>query len=124
MGQLFQILKHSLVSGPAAVADDVVIVSCISETQIKTTCCVDSVREEDDDGKVFLHLEVPLTHLLMCLKCFFPFSSAGFRLFSTSVPGQTAEDRPAPARRRPAPSSRFLFLCGFQLWIIMMFHHL
>ncbi|XP_028433225.1 protein CUSTOS isoform X2 [Perca flavescens] len=29
----------------------------------------------------------------------------GFRLFSTSVPGQTADDPPAPVRRRPVPSS-------------------
>ncbi|XP_078106383.1 protein CUSTOS isoform X2 [Sander vitreus] len=29
----------------------------------------------------------------------------GFRLFSTSVPGQTADDTPAPMRRRPVPSS-------------------
>lgn len=58
-------------SGRAAVADDVVIVSCISETPTKTTSCVDSVREEEDDGKVFLRLEVLLTRLLMCLKCFF-----------------------------------------------------
>uniref|UniRef100_A0A3Q1FRW5 Protein CUSTOS n=1 Tax=Acanthochromis polyacanthus TaxID=80966 RepID=A0A3Q1FRW5_9TELE len=29
----------------------------------------------------------------------------GFRLFSTSVPGQKADDPPAPVRRRPVPSS-------------------
>ncbi|XP_031156672.1 protein CUSTOS isoform X2 [Sander lucioperca] len=29
----------------------------------------------------------------------------GFRLFSTSVPGQTDDDTPAPVRRRPVPSS-------------------
>uniref|UniRef100_A0A3Q3RJZ6 Protein CUSTOS n=1 Tax=Mastacembelus armatus TaxID=205130 RepID=A0A3Q3RJZ6_9TELE len=29
----------------------------------------------------------------------------GFRLFSTSVPGQTAQDTPAPVKRRPVPSS-------------------
>nr|XP_061841866.1 protein CUSTOS isoform X2 [Nerophis lumbriciformis] len=29
----------------------------------------------------------------------------GFRLFSTSVPGQPAEDPPPPVRRRPIPSS-------------------
>ncbi|KAM9360028.1 protein CUSTOS isoform 2-T2 [Symphorus nematophorus] len=54
--------------------------SCITETQTETSSCVESAKCDDDDDE-------------------------GFRLFSTSVPGETAEDPPAPVRRRPVPSS-------------------
>uniref|UniRef100_A0A3P8SBI2 Protein CUSTOS n=1 Tax=Amphiprion percula TaxID=161767 RepID=A0A3P8SBI2_AMPPE len=40
--------------------------------------------------------------LMIMMKVFF---LLGFRLFSTSVPGQKADDPPAPVRRRPVPSS-------------------
>ncbi|KAK2837623.1 hypothetical protein Q5P01_014835 [Channa striata] len=53
--------------------------SYITETQSETPTCMESVKCDDDDE--------------------------GFRLFSTSVPGQTAEDPPAPVRRRPVSSS-------------------
>ncbi|XP_051278105.1 protein CUSTOS [Dicentrarchus labrax] len=50
-------------------------------TETETSSCVESTKRDDDDDE-------------------------GFRLFSTSVPGQTAaEDLPAPPRRRPVPSS-------------------
>ncbi|XP_058493318.1 protein CUSTOS [Solea solea] len=52
---------------------------CISETQTTSSSCVASAKCDDEDE--------------------------GFRLFSTSVPGQTAEEPPAPVRRRPLPSS-------------------
>ncbi|XP_075881701.1 protein CUSTOS isoform X2 [Nelusetta ayraudi] len=55
--------------------------SCISETQIEWTSCAAAGGGEDDD------------------------EDNGFRLFSTSVPGQRGEEPPAAARRRPAPSS-------------------
>ncbi|XP_041793764.1 protein CUSTOS [Chelmon rostratus] len=50
---------------------------CITEIQTETSSCA-SEKCDDDEG---------------------------FLLFSTSVPGQTADDPPAPARRRPVPSS-------------------
>uniref|UniRef100_A0A3P8SB22 Protein CUSTOS n=1 Tax=Amphiprion percula TaxID=161767 RepID=A0A3P8SB22_AMPPE len=53
--------------------------SCISEMKPETSSCVESARSHDNDE--------------------------GFRLFSTSVPGQKADDPPAPVRRRPVPSS-------------------
>ncbi|XP_070820680.1 protein CUSTOS isoform X2 [Chaetodon trifascialis] len=52
--------------------------SCITEIQTEASSCVESAQCDDDEG---------------------------FLLFSTSVPGQSADDRPAPVRRRPAPSS-------------------
>ncbi|KAG7490680.1 hypothetical protein JOB18_040268 [Solea senegalensis] len=52
---------------------------CISETQTTSSSCVASAKCDDEDE--------------------------GFRLFSTSVPGQTSEEPPAPVRRRPVPSS-------------------
>ncbi|XP_075881700.1 protein CUSTOS isoform X1 [Nelusetta ayraudi] len=87
--------------------------SCISETQIEWTSCAAAGGGEDDDedngeALLLLHLQVPLTgSLLSCPAVFFSLrcSSAGFRLFSTSVPGQRGEEPPAAARRRPAPSS-------------------
>ncbi|XP_035496030.1 protein CUSTOS isoform X1 [Scophthalmus maximus] len=54
--------------------------SYISETQIKNSSCVESAGCDDDDEE-------------------------GFRLFSTSVPGQTTEEPPVPVRRRPVYSS-------------------
>ncbi|XP_034452301.1 protein CUSTOS isoform X2 [Hippoglossus hippoglossus] len=54
--------------------------SSISETQTKSSSCVESANCDDADDE-------------------------GFRLFSTSIPGQTAEEPPAPVRRRPVPSS-------------------
>lgn len=58
-------------------------------------------------------------------KIFSLFSVSGFRLFSTSVPGRTAEEPPAPVRRRPVPSSRFFFfLCVvFRLYLISLLFH-
>ncbi|KAM3610735.1 uncharacterized protein V6R79_008159 [Siganus canaliculatus] len=53
--------------------------SCISEVQTEASSHVNAAEDDEDD--------------------------AGFRLFSTSVPGQVAEEPPAPARRRPLPSS-------------------
>ncbi|XP_071374931.1 protein CUSTOS isoform X2 [Centroberyx affinis] len=52
--------------------------SCISEMQPGTSSRAESTNWDDDEG---------------------------FRLFSTSVPGQTADDPPPPVRRRPVPSS-------------------
>ncbi|XP_067377106.1 protein CUSTOS [Channa argus] len=52
--------------------------SYITETQTEPPSCMESLRCYED---------------------------AGFRLFSTSVPGETAEDRPAPVKRRPVSSS-------------------
>ncbi|XP_062240288.1 protein CUSTOS isoform X1 [Platichthys flesus] len=57
-----------------------VFLSHISETQTKSSSCVESANCDDADGE-------------------------GFRLFSTSIPGQTVEEPPALVRRRPAPSS-------------------
>ncbi|XP_034548685.1 protein CUSTOS [Notolabrus celidotus] len=54
--------------------------NCITEMQTENSTRVDSAKSEDDDDE-------------------------GFRLFSSSVPGQKAEDPPAPVRRRPVPSS-------------------
>ncbi|XP_047447351.1 protein CUSTOS [Mugil cephalus] len=55
--------------------------SCISEKQPATSSCVKSSQCNDDGDE-------------------------GFRLFSTSVPGQEADpDPPVPVRRRPVPSS-------------------
>ncbi|XP_040010546.1 protein CUSTOS isoform X2 [Xiphias gladius] len=60
--------------------------SYITEKQNTTSSCVESAKcggcgdDDDNDDK-------------------------GFRLFSTSVPGQTAEEPQAPVRRRPVPSS-------------------
>uniref|UniRef100_UPI0037E8F1B6 protein CUSTOS n=1 Tax=Semicossyphus pulcher TaxID=241346 RepID=UPI0037E8F1B6 len=53
--------------------------NCITEMHNQASSCVDSAKCDNDDE--------------------------GFRLFSSSVPGQTADDPPAPVRRRPAPSS-------------------
>ncbi|XP_042344980.1 protein CUSTOS [Plectropomus leopardus] len=53
--------------------------SSITEMKMETFSRVQSAKCDDDDG--------------------------GFRLFSTSVPGQTVDDPPAPVRRRPVPSS-------------------
>ncbi|XP_068166135.1 protein CUSTOS isoform X1 [Antennarius striatus] len=44
-----------------------------------------------------------------CVKAGESDEDEGFRLFSTSVPGQTNDDPPAPVQRRPVPSSRFFF---------------
>lgn len=51
--------------------------SSITEWQNKTFSCLESTKCDDE----------------------------GFRLFSTSVPGQLVGDPPAPVRRRPVPSS-------------------
>ncbi|KAG8012242.1 Potassium voltage-gated channel subfamily V member 2 [Nibea albiflora] len=56
--------------------------SCITEMQTEASSRVESTHR-DDDGD----------------------NDGGFRLFSTSVPGQTADESPAPVRRRPVPSS-------------------
>ncbi|XP_045891838.1 protein CUSTOS isoform X1 [Micropterus dolomieu] len=53
--------------------------SCITEMQNETSSSVKSAQFDDNDE--------------------------GFLLFSTSVPGQTAVDPPAPVRRRTVPSS-------------------
>uniref|UniRef100_A0A3Q1K2M5 Protein CUSTOS n=1 Tax=Anabas testudineus TaxID=64144 RepID=A0A3Q1K2M5_ANATE len=53
--------------------------SYITEMQTETSSCVESAKCDDHDE--------------------------GFRLFTTSVPGQAAEDAPAPVKRRPIPSS-------------------
>ncbi|KAF6723593.1 uncharacterized protein FQA47_017140 [Oryzias melastigma] len=55
--------------------------SCLSETQPKNSkyLGLTNCEDGDDDG--------------------------GFRLFSTSIPGQKVIEPPAPARRRPVPSS-------------------
>ncbi|XP_037537148.1 protein CUSTOS isoform X2 [Nematolebias whitei] len=55
--------------------------SCISELQSETSHGLESTNRGHDN------------------------QDEGFRLFSTSVPGQKADHPPAPARRRPAPSS-------------------
>ncbi|XP_049435411.1 protein CUSTOS [Epinephelus fuscoguttatus] len=52
----------------------------ITEMKMETLSCLQSAKCDDDDDE-------------------------GFRLFSTSVPGQTADNPPAPVRRRPIPSS-------------------
>ncbi|XP_031705387.1 protein CUSTOS [Anarrhichthys ocellatus] len=54
--------------------------SSIAEMCTETVSCVESAKCDDDDHE-------------------------GFRLLSTSVPGQPADDPPAPVRRRPLPSS-------------------
>ncbi|KAK9522397.1 hypothetical protein VZT92_018865 [Zoarces viviparus] len=54
--------------------------SSIAEMCTETLSCVESAKCDDDDHE-------------------------GFRLLSTSVPGQPADDPPAPVRRRPLPSS-------------------
>ncbi|CAK6950412.1 protein CUSTOS [Scomber scombrus] len=51
--------------------------SCISELKTETSSCAESGKCDDE----------------------------GFRLFSTSIPGQTVEEPPPPVRRRPIPSS-------------------
>ncbi|XP_034025570.1 protein CUSTOS isoform X2 [Thalassophryne amazonica] len=56
--------------------------SFITEMQPKASPCVTSPNHDDDDD-----------------------DDEGFRLFSTSVPGQRAVEPPNPARRRPVPSS-------------------
>nr|XP_040051716.1 protein CUSTOS isoform X1 [Gasterosteus aculeatus aculeatus] len=53
----------------------------IAETYTENVSCVEPKRCDNDDDE------------------------EGFRLFSTSVPGQAADDPPAPVRRRPVPSS-------------------
>uniref|UniRef100_A0A1A7YT77 Protein CUSTOS n=1 Tax=Iconisemion striatum TaxID=60296 RepID=A0A1A7YT77_9TELE len=52
--------------------------SCISEIKPKTLNCLKSTNDDDGDG---------------------------FHLFSTSIPGQKADNPPEPVRRRPVPSS-------------------
>ncbi|XP_072244514.1 protein CUSTOS [Leuresthes tenuis] len=52
--------------------------SCISVMQPDASSCLKSTSCDDDEG---------------------------FRLFSTSVPGQKADEPPAPVRHRPVPSS-------------------
>ncbi|XP_070689986.1 protein CUSTOS isoform X2 [Pempheris klunzingeri] len=52
----------------------------IAEIQTETSASVEPAKCGDDDDE-------------------------GFRLFSTSVPGRTADDPPAPVRRRPVASS-------------------
>ncbi|XP_044053240.1 protein CUSTOS isoform X1 [Siniperca chuatsi] len=85
--------------------------SCITVIQDETSSsCVTSAKCDDDEGKDSFYFGT----------CYFYGDSAifslnprspphppflGFRLFSTSVPGQTADDPPAPVRRRPIPSS-------------------
>ncbi|KAM7017603.1 LOW QUALITY PROTEIN: protein CUSTOS [Tautogolabrus adspersus] len=60
-----------------------VSVSCITVMKTENPSCVDSAKcDEDNDD-----------------------DDEGFRLFSSSVPGQKAVDPPAPVRRRPVPSS-------------------
>uniref|UniRef100_A0A3Q1FRU0 Protein CUSTOS n=1 Tax=Acanthochromis polyacanthus TaxID=80966 RepID=A0A3Q1FRU0_9TELE len=56
--------------------------SCISEMRPEASSCVESSTCHGVDD-----------------------IDEGFRLFSTSVPGQKADDPPAPVRRRPVPSS-------------------
>ncbi|KAK5871294.1 hypothetical protein PBY51_004183 [Eleginops maclovinus] len=56
--------------------------SCFTEMKTETSSCVESGKCDDDDD-----------------------DDEGFRLFSTSVPGQAAVEAPAPVRRRPVPSS-------------------
>ncbi|XP_033476402.2 protein CUSTOS isoform X1 [Epinephelus lanceolatus] len=56
----------------------------ITEMKMETLSCLQSAKCDDDDDDD---------------------DDEGFRLFSTSVPGQTADDPPAPVRRRPIPSS-------------------
>ncbi|CAN9513517.1 unnamed protein product [Ophioblennius macclurei] len=56
---------------------------CISEMQSTTSSRVEPEKCDDDDDD----------------------DDEGFRLFSTSVPGQKAEEAPPPTRRRPVPSS-------------------
>nr|XP_040051717.1 protein CUSTOS isoform X2 [Gasterosteus aculeatus aculeatus] len=53
----------------------------LKETYTENVSCVEPKRCDNDDDE------------------------EGFRLFSTSVPGQAADDPPAPVRRRPVPSS-------------------
>ncbi|XP_061585790.1 protein CUSTOS [Cololabis saira] len=55
--------------------------SCISESQTKTSHGLEAAKCDDEDDHV------------------------GFRLFSTSVPGQKAVEPPPPGRRRTLPSS-------------------
>lgn len=51
-------------------------------------------------------------------------SILGFRLFSTSVPGQKADHPASPVRRRPAPSSRFFtFILGFRSFTAFILIH-
>ncbi|XP_069562742.1 protein CUSTOS [Brachyistius frenatus] len=58
--------------------------SRFSEIKPETSSCVESAKSNDDDDDD---------------------DDQGFRLFSTSVPGQKAVESPAPVRRRPLPSS-------------------
>ncbi|XP_040051717.2 protein CUSTOS isoform X2 [Gasterosteus aculeatus] len=56
----------------------------LKETYTENVSCVEPKRCDNDDDDD---------------------EEEGFRLFSTSVPGQAANDPPAPVRRRPVPSS-------------------
>lgn len=91
-----------------------VTVSYISETQIKNSSCVESAGCDDDDEEGNISLSLTLTAYMelkaVILSLSYFFSFLGFRLFSTSVPGQTTEEPPVPVRRRPVYSSRFEFI--------------
>uniref|UniRef100_A0A672JDX7 Protein CUSTOS n=1 Tax=Salarias fasciatus TaxID=181472 RepID=A0A672JDX7_SALFA len=78
------------------------------------------VSDHDHDGNELqvtkgfqTHVAKKLGHLLdRCISEMQPTPAScveprkcGFRLFSTSIPGQKVEEAPAPARRRPVPSS-------------------
>nr|XP_020486783.2 protein CUSTOS [Labrus bergylta] len=56
--------------------------NCITVMMTENSSCVDSAKCDEDNE-----------------------DDEGFRLFSSSVPGQKAVDPPAPVRRRPVPSS-------------------
>ncbi|CAB1412680.1 unnamed protein product [Pleuronectes platessa] len=62
------------------------------------------VAEHEHDGNE-LQKRKPSLHLVWNQQNCDDADDQGFRLFSTSIPGQTAEEPPAPVRRRPAPSS-------------------
>ncbi|XP_061907664.1 protein CUSTOS [Entelurus aequoreus] len=51
------------------------------------------------------HFSEIQTEISGCMTAKCDDNEEGFRLFSTSVPGQLAEDPPPPVRRRPIPSS-------------------
>ncbi|XP_041856445.1 protein CUSTOS [Melanotaenia boesemani] len=57
--------------------------SCVSEIQSETSSHLKATNCEDDDDD----------------------DDKGFRLFSTSIPGQKTDEPPAPVRRQPIPSS-------------------
>ena len=97
-----------------------VTVSSITEMETETLPGVESEKcDDDDEGEVSFYFDtcciynhsaiISLNAHLSTFSLFFPF--LGFRLFSTSVPGETAVEPPAPVRRRPVPSSRFVIFC-------------